>query len=174
MLYLDGVFVPDDAEIGTAGVGWKILVDALNVERVSTTAAALGAGELALRMAAEYATNRTVFGRPIGANQAIAFPLAHAKAVLASARLLNARAAALFDLGEPCAAEGNMAKLVGTEACFEACDHAMQTFGGAGYMKEQHIERLWRDARLWKIAPVSSEMVLSFIAQHVLGLPRSF
>jgi acyl-CoA dehydrogenase len=174
MLFLDDVFVPDEMVIGEVDSGWRHILDVLNVERISTTAAAVGTGELALKMAADYATNRAVFGRPIGSNQAIAFPLAHAKARLAAARQLNLEAASLFDSELACAAEGNMAKLVGTEACFDACDHALQTFGGAGYMKEQHIERIWRDARLWKIAPVSSEMVLSFVAQHVLGLPRSF
>jgi acyl-CoA dehydrogenase len=174
MLYLDDVFVPDSAVIGPLDDGWKVLVDALNVERLITAAAALGAGELAIRMAVEYATNRLVFGRPVGANQAIAFPLAHAKALLACSRTLLAEAARLYDSGRPCAAEGNMAKLIATEASFDACDHAMQTFGGAGYMEEQHIERLWRDARLWKIAPVSQEMALSFVAQNVLRLPRSY
>jgi acyl-CoA dehydrogenase len=174
MLYLDDVFVPDSAVIGPPDDGWKVLVDALNVERLITAAAALGAGELAIRLAVEYATNRVVFGRPIGANQAIAFPLAHAKSLLACSRTLLAEAARLYDAGRPCAAEGNMAKLIATEASFDACDHAMQTFGGAGYMQEQHIERLWRDARLWKIAPVSQEMALSFVAQNVLRLPRSY
>jgi acyl-CoA dehydrogenase len=174
MLYLDGVFVPDSGVFGPLDDGWKVLVDALNVERLITAAAALGAGELAIRLAVEYATNRVVFGKPIGANQAISFPLAHAKALLACSRQLLERAAQLFDAGAPCAAEGNMAKLVATEASFDACDHAMQVFGGAGYMTEQHVERLWRDARLWKIAPVSQEMALSFIAQNVLRLPRSY
>jgi acyl-CoA dehydrogenase len=173
MLYLDGVFVPNDALIGELDNGWKVLIDSLNVERIITTAAAVGAGELALGLAVAYATDRVVFGRPIGANQAISFPLAKAKAELAAARVLNLEAARLFDNEQPCAVEGNMAKLVGTDACFAACDHAMQTFGGAGYMKEQHIERLWRDARLWKIAPVSQEMVLSFVAHNVMRLPRS-
>jgi acyl-CoA dehydrogenase len=174
MLYLDNVFVPHNAVIGPLDEGWKVLVDALNVERLITAAAALGAGELALELAVEYATTRVVFGQPIGANQAIAFPLAHAKAALACARTLCERAAELYDDGKPCAAEGNMSKLIATEASFAACDHALQVFGGAGYMREQHIERLWRDARLWKIAPVSQEMALSFVAQNVLKLPRSY
>jgi acyl-CoA dehydrogenase len=174
MLYLDGAFVSDADVFGPLDDGWKVLVDALNVERLITAAAALGAGELAIQVAVEYATNRVVFGKPIGANQAIAFPLAHAKALLACSRMLLERAAQLFDAGAPCAAEGNMAKLVATEASFDACDHALQTFGGAGYMTEQHVERLWRDARLWKIAPVSQEMALSFVAQNVLRLPRSY
>jgi acyl-CoA dehydrogenase len=174
MLYLDGAFVPESAVLGPLDDGWKVLLDALNVERLITAAAALGAGELAIELAVEYAKNRVVFGKPIGANQAIAFPLARAKAYLACSRTLLAQAAELFDVGQPCAAQGNMAKLVATEASFEACDHAMQTFGGAGYMVEQHIERLWRDARLWKIAPVSQEMALSFVAQNVLRLPRSY
>jgi acyl-CoA dehydrogenase len=174
MLYLDGAFVADADVFGPLDDGWKVLVDALNVERLITAAAALGAGELAIRLAVDYATNRVVFGKPIGANQAISFPLAHAKALLACSRTLLERAAQLFDAGAPCAAEGNMAKLIATEASFDACDHAMQVFGGAGYMTEQHIERLWRDARLWKIAPVSQEMALSFVAQNVLRLPRSY
>jgi acyl-CoA dehydrogenase len=174
MLYLDAVFVPDSAVIGPMDDGWKVLVDALNVERLITAAAALGAGELALALAVEYATNRTVFGRPIGANQGLAFPMAHSKSLLACSRTLCERAAQLYDRGEPCAAEGNMSKLVATEASFDACDQAMQVFGGAGYMREQHIERLWRDARLWKIAPVSQEMALAFVAQNVLKLPRSY
>jgi acyl-CoA dehydrogenase len=174
MLYLDDAFVPDSAVLGAVDDGWKVLVDALNVERLITAAAALGAGELALSLAVQYATNRVVFSKPLGANQAIAFPLAHAKAQLACSRALLAQAAALFDASRPCAAEGNMAKLIATEASFDACDQAMQTFGGAGYMVEQHIERLWRDARLWKIAPVSQEMALSFVAQNVLRLPRSY
>jgi acyl-CoA dehydrogenase len=172
MMFLDDVFVPEDEVVGELDNGWKVLVDSLNVERIITTAAAVGAGELALSLAVEYACERIVFGRPIGANQAISFPLAKAKAELAAARVLNLQAAALFDQELPCAAEGNMAKLIGTDACFDACDHAMQTFGGAGYMDEQHVERLWRDARLWKIAPVSQEMVLSFVAHNVMRLPR--
>ena len=174
MLYLDGAFVSDDDVFGPLDDGWKVLVDALNVERLITAAAALGAGELAIRLAVKYATNRVVFGKPIGANQAVSFPLAHAKSLLACSRTLLERAAQLYDAGNPCAAEGNMAKLIATEASFEACDHAMQVFGGAGYMTESHIERLWRDARLWKIAPVSQEMALSFVAQNVLRLPRSY
>ena len=174
MLYLDGSFVPESAVVGPLDEGWKVLLDSLNVERLITTAAALGTGELALRLAVEYATNRKVFDRPIGSNQAIAFPLAHTKALIECSRSLCERAATLFDRGESCAAEGNMAKLIATEASFDACDRAMQTFGGAGYMREQHIERLWRDARLWKIAPVSQEMALAFVAQNVLKLPRSY
>jgi acyl-CoA dehydrogenase len=174
MLFLDEVFVPADNLVGPEGAGWKVIVDSLNVERQITAAAALGAGELALRLAVEYATNRIVFDRPIGANQALAFPLAHAKAQLACSRTLLLEAARLYDLGEPCAAEGNMAKLIATEASFDACDRAMQVFGGAGYMREQHVERLWRDARLWMIAPISQEMALAFIAQNVLHLPRSY
>jgi acyl-CoA dehydrogenase len=174
MLYLDDVHVPESGVIGTVDEGWEAVVDALNVERLITAAAALGAGELAIAMAVDYATSRVVFGKPIGANQAIAFPLARAKALLACSRALLAVASRRYDSGESCAAEGNMAKLIATEVSFDACDHAMQTFGGAGYMQEQHIERLWRDARLWKIAPVSQEMALSFVAQSVLGLPRSY
>jgi len=174
MLYLDRVFVPESRVVGAVDEGWRVVLDALNVERLITAAAALGTGELAIKMAVEYASNRVVFGSPIGSNQAVAFPLAHDKALLACSRTLLDVAALRYDAGEACAAEGNMAKLIATEAAFSACDHALQTFGGAGYMHEQHIGRLWRDARLWKIAPVTQEMVLSFVAQNVLGLPRSY
>lgn len=174
MLFLDRVFVPESRVIGEVDEGWRVILDALNVERLVTAAAALGTGELAIGMAVDYAGSRVVFGRPIGSNQAVAFPLAHDKALLACSRALLDVAARRYDAGEPSAAEGNMAKLIATEAGFSACDHALQTFGGAGYMDEQHIGRLWRDARLWKIAPVTQEMVLSFVAQNVLGLPRSY
>ena len=174
MLYLDDVFIPDENVLGPVDDGWKVLVDSLNVERLVTAAAALGAGELALSMAVEYANSRVVFGKPIGANQAIAFPLAHSKAQLACARTLLEQAASQYDAGQSCAADGNMAKLIATEASFAACDNALQTFGGAGYMEEQHVARLWRDSRLWKIAPVSQEMALSFVAQNILRLPRSY
>ena len=172
-VYLDDVAVAVDDRIGAENQGWGILVDTLNVERIITTAGSIAAGELAIRLAVEYARERVVFDRPIGANQGIQFPLAKDKAELEAARQLNYKAAWLFDQGEPCAAEGNMAKLIATDAAFSACDHAMQTLGGYGYTTDYHIERLWRDVRLFKIAPVSQEMVLSFVAQHVLGLPRA-
>lgn len=171
-VFLSDVEVPAEDRIGDEGAGWKVLVDTLNVERIVTTAGAVGAGELALGLATAYARDRIVFGRPIGANQGIAFPLARAKAELQAARVLNHKAAWLFDRGEPSAADGNIAKLIATDAAFAACDAALQTHGGYGYAVEYHVERLWRDARLFKIAPVTQEMVLNYVAQHVLGLPR--
>lgn len=172
-LFLNDVEVPAVDRIGPEGAGWQVLVDTLNVERIVTTAGALGAGELAIELATAYARERVVFGRPIGANQGIQYPLAHAKAELAAARVLNFKAAWQFDSGEESAAAGNMAKLIATEAAFAACDAAMQTHGGYGYSTEYHVGRLWRDSRLFRIAPVTQEMVLNYIAQHVLGLPRS-
>jgi len=135
---------------------------------------AIGIGRAALRIASQYARERVVFDRPIGANQAIAHPLAAAWARLEAAELLAFKAAWLFDRGEPCAAEANAAKLLAADAGFDAVDAALQTLGGFGYAREYHLERLWREVRLYKIAPISQQMVLNHLAQHVLGLPKSY
>lgn len=171
-VFLTDVIVPLADRIGEEGTGWKILVDTLNVERIVTTAGAVGAGKLALDLASRYANERVVFGKPIAVNQGVTFPLASARATLECATALNHKAAWLFDQGRSSAAEGNMAKMVATDAAFQACDAAMQTHGGYGYAREYHIERLWRDARLFRIAPVTQEMALNFVAQHVLGMSR--
>jgi acyl-CoA dehydrogenase len=171
-VYLTDVIVPAEDRIGDEGAGWRILVDTLNIERIITTSGAVGAGKLALDLAARYANQRVVFGRPISTNQGVQFPLASARATLECAATLNYKAAWLFDQGLSSAAEGNMAKMVATDAAFAACDAAMQVHGGYGYAREYHIERLWRDARLFRIAPVTQEMALSFVAQHVLGMSR--
>jgi alkylation response protein AidB-like acyl-CoA dehydrogenase len=135
---------------------------------------AVGIGRAALRLAAEYARERVVFDRPIGANQAIAHPLARSWAELAAAELLALKAAWLFDNGLPCGAEANAAKLLAAEAGFTACDAALQTLGGRGYRTDTHIERLWREVRLYRIVPISNEMVLNYLSSHVLVLPRSY
>jgi len=171
-VFLTDVKVPVEDLIGAEGAGWKILVDTLNIERIVTTAGSLGAGKLALDIATRYANERVVFGRPIASNQGVQYPLAWPRATLESATILNYKAAWLFDQGLSSAAEGNMAKMIATDAAFAACDAAMQTHGGYGYAREYHIERLWRDARLFKIAPVTQEMALNYVAQHVLGLNR--
>ena len=173
-LFIEGLEVPDEDVVGEVGRGFYHLIDALNPERIVTAVEAVGIGRSALRIAARYAGERQVFGRPIGQNQAIAHPLAAASARLDAAELLAMKAAWLYDCGRPCGAEANAAKYLGAEAGFDACDAAVQTLGGFGYAKEYHVERLWREVRLYRIAPISQEMVLNYLSQHVLGLPRSY
>jgi len=160
--------------VGKEGDGWRQILDVLNPERIVGTAVAIGLGNLAIETAVNYAKERKLFGRQIGANQGLAFPLAEAKAELEAARALNYKAAWLFDQGQPCAEEVNMAKYVATEACWRACDWAVQTHGGYGYTRDYDVERYLREARLGRIAPVTSQMALNYISEHVLGLPRSY
>lgn len=171
---IDGLRVAAEDVVGEVGRGFYHLLDSLNPERVLVAAEAVGIGRAALERAAEYARERVVFGRPIGQNQAIAHPLAGAWARLEAAWGLTLRAGWLFDRGQPCGAEANAAKLLAADAGFEACDAALQTFGGFGYAKEFHVERLWREVRLYKIAPVSQQMALNYLAERVLGLPKSY
>jgi len=168
--------LPVDARdvVGEVGRGFYHLLDGLNPERILIAAEALGTGKVALRKATEYAKQRVVFGRPIGQNQGIQFPLADSYAKLTAAELMIRKAAFLYDSGEPCGAEANMAKYLAAEWGFEAADRAMQTHGGFGYAREYDVERYWREVRVMRIAPVTQEMVLNFIAQHELGLPRSY
>jgi acyl-CoA dehydrogenase len=170
----DGLRVADADVVGEVGRGFYHLLDALNPERMLVAAEAVGIGRVALERAAAYARERVVFGRPIGQNQAVAHPLALAWARLEAAWGLTLRAAWLYDRGEPCGVEANAAKLLAAEAGFEAADAALQTFGGFGYAKEFDVERLWREVRLYKIAPVSQQMVLNHLAERVLGLPKSY
>jgi acyl-CoA dehydrogenase len=173
-VYFDDVRIPASSLLGEAGRGWRMLLDTLNPERVATTAACIGTGDLVLRLAVEYARQRTVFRAPIGTHQGLTFPLAREKAHLELARLMNHKAAWAFDRGLPCGAETNMAKYVAADAAFAAADQAMQVHGGYGYTSEYHIERYWRDVRLFRIAPVSQEMTLNYVAEHVLGLPKGY
>lgn len=170
----DGLFVPVADRVGEEGSGFRYLLDGLNAERVLIAAEALGIGRAALRRASGYAARRVVFGRPIGANQGIAFPLAEAHARLAAAELAIRQAAWRIDRGLPAGEHANTAKFLAADAGFAAADAAMQTHGGFGYAREYHVERYWREARLLKIAPVPQEMVLNYLAEHVLGLPRSY
>jgi acyl-CoA dehydrogenase len=160
--------------VGEEGQGFRYLLDGLNAERVLIGAEALGIGRAALSRAVGYAGRRVVFGRPIGANQGIAFPLAEARARLAAASLAVQQAAWRIDRGLPAGEHANTAKFLAAEAGFAAADAAVQTHGGFGYASEYHVERYWREARLMKIAPVPQEMVLNYLAEHVLGLPRSY
>jgi hypothetical protein len=171
---IDGLRVADGDVVGEVGRGFYHLLDSLNPERALVAAEAVGIGRVAIERAAAYARERVVFGRPIGRNQAVAHPLALAWAHLEAAWGLALRAAWLFDRGEPCGAEANAAKLLAAEAGFEATDAALQTLGGFGYAKEFDVERLWREVRLYKIAPVSQQMALNYLAERVLGLPKSY
>ncbi len=173
-IYFDNVRIPASGLVGEEGRGWSMLLDTLNPERIATTATCVGTGDLVLRLAVGYARERQVFGAPIGTHQGLAFPLAERKAELELARLMNYKAAWSFDQGLPCGAETNMAKYVAAEAAFQAADQAMQVHGGYGYTTEYHVERYWRDLRLFRTAPVSQEMTLNYIAEHVLGLPKSY
>jgi acyl-CoA dehydrogenase len=173
-IFIDGLEVPGEDVVGEVGRGFYHLLDSLNPERIMTAIEAVGIGRAALERAVQYAKERIVFDRPIGQNQAIAHPLAMAWAKLETAELMCMKAAWLFDHGRPCGPESNTAKLMAAEAGFEACDVALQTHGGYGYAKEFHVERLWREVRLYKIAPVSQQMVLNFLSEHVLGLPKSY
>ena len=171
---IDGLKVADGDVVGEVGRGFDHLLHSLNPERVLVAGEAVGIGRVALERAAAYARERVVFDRPIGQNQAVAHPLALAWARLEGAWQLTLRAAWLFDRGEPCGAEANAAKVLAAEAGFEAADAALQTFGGFGYAKEFDVERLWREVRLYKIAPVSQQMALNYLAERVLGLPKSY
>lgn len=173
-IFIDGLEVPLENVVGEVGKGFYHLLDSLNPERILTGIEAVGIGRAALERAVQYAKERIVFDRPIGQNQAIAHPLALAWAKLENAELMCLKAAWLFDTGRPCGAEANTAKLLAAEAGFEACDVALQTHGGYGYAKEFYVERLWREIRLYKIAPVSQQMVLNYLSEHVLGLPKSY
>lgn len=174
-VFFDDVRIEPDELIGTLHKGWRELLDVLNTERIVTTAGLVGTGELAIRLAVEYANNRKVFGdKPISAYQGLQFPLAQCHVEVEAARLLNYKAATNFDMGLPYGSEANAAKLLAAQAVSRATERAMQTMGGMGYSKEFHLERLWRDCRLFRFAPVSEEMILNYVANHDLKMPRSY
>jgi len=174
MLFIDNLKVPACDLIGVEGRGFHCLIDGLNPERILIAAEAIGIGRAALAKAVRYAKERVVFDRPIGQNQAIAHPLADAYSKIEAAELLVIKAAWLFDNRRPCGAEASMAKLRAAEAAWEACDRAVQTLGGYGYIRDYDVERYFRECRLLRIAPLSQEMALNFISEHVLELPRSY
>jgi len=174
-VFFDDVRIEPHELVGTLHGGWRELLDVLNTERIVTTAGLVGTGQLAIRLAVEYANQRRVFGKtPISAYQGLQFPLAQCHAEIEAARLLNYKAAANYDAGLPYSSEANAAKLLGAQAVSRATERAMQTMGGMGFAKEFHVERLWRDCRLFRFAPISEEMVLNYIAVHDLGMPRSY
>jgi acyl-CoA dehydrogenase len=173
-VWLADLFVADDDVIGGVGRGFYHLLDSLNPERILVASEAVGIGRAALAIATRYANERRVFGRAIGQNQGIQFPLARCYAELELADLMVRKAAWLYDSGRSCGPEANIAKLMGAEAGFHAADQAMQTLGGFGYAKEYEVERLWREVKLCRLAPVSPELILAYLGEKVLGLPRSY
>jgi acyl-CoA dehydrogenase len=173
-LFIDRLRVPVADRIGGEGKGFDSILHGMNPERILIAAEAIGIGRAALRKAAGYAKERVVFGRPIGQNQAVAHPLAKSWAELEAANLMVFKAASLYDAGLPCGAEANAAKYLAAEAAFTACEAAILAHGGMGYAKEFHVERYMREAMMTRIVPVSPQMILNFIAEKVLGLPKSY
>ena len=173
-VFIDGLFVPDSDRIGEEGRGFSYILHSLNPERVLIAAEAIGIGRDALRRATGYAKDRVVFGRPIGMNQGIQHPLAEKWMYLESAWLMAMRAASLYDSGQPCGAEANSAKFLGARAGHEAAQQAVFTLGGFGYAKEYHVERLLREVMITRLAPITEQLILCFIAEKVLGLPKSY
>src|SRR5262252_8541383 len=173
-LFFDGMIVPAADRIGAEGEGFRAILHGMNPERILNAAEAVGIGRAALRRAASYARERVVFGRPIGQNQAIAHPLARCWMELEAANLMAMKAASLYDRGLDCAAEANAAKYLAGEAAFRACETAVMTHGGMGYSKEFHVERYLREVLIPRIAPITPHMILNFIAEKVLNLPRSY
>jgi acyl-CoA dehydrogenase len=173
-VFIDGLFVPDEDLIGEAGQGFAYILDSLNPERILIAAEAIGIGQDALRRATAYAKARVVFDRPIGQNQSIQHPLAERWMYLESAWLMAMRAAELYDAGQPCGAEANSAKFLGARAGHDACWQAIATHGGYGYAREYHVERLYREVAITRLAPITEQLILSFVAERVLGLPKSY
>ena len=173
-VFFDNLEVPIENRIGEEGQGFRYLLDGLNAERILIAAECVGDGRWFVDRACKYARDRIVFGRPIGQNQGIQFPIARAHVNVEAADLMRIRAADLFDDGRPCGAEANMAKLLAADASWEAANVTMQTYGGFGFAEEYDVERKFRETRLYQIAPISTNLILSYIGQHVLDMPRSF
>jgi len=173
-VFFDNLEVPPDALVGEEGQGFKYILSSMNAERILISSECLGDARFFVRRATEYAKERTVFGNPIGKNQGVQFPIARAYADYVAADLLVQKAAALFESGRDCGAEANMGKMLAAEASWKAAEACMQTFGGFAYAREYGIERKWREARLYQTAPISTNMVLAFVGQNVLGMPRSY
>ncbi len=173
-IFITDLEVPADALIGEEGQGFRYLLDGLNAERILIASECIGDGRWFIEQATRYARERVVFGRPIGQNQGVQFPIARAHMAIEAADLLRLKAVARFDTGQPCGPEANMAKYLASEASWEAGDVAMATLGGYGLASEYHVERKWRETRLYRTAPVTNNLVLSYVAEHVLGMPRSY
>ena len=173
-LFFDDLEVPAENLLGQEGKGFKVILDGMNAERVLIAAECVGDGRYFIDKASKYASERVVFGKPIGTNQGVQFPIARAHTQIEAAALMVEKAANLFDAGLPCGAEANMSKLLASEASWAAGDVCMQTHGGFAFAKEYHIERKFRETRLYQIAPISTNLILSFVGEHVLGMPRSY
>ncbi|HET7404208.1 MAG TPA: acyl-CoA dehydrogenase family protein [Usitatibacter sp.] len=173
-VFIDGLRVPAQNLVGEEGRGFRYILDGMNAERILIAAEALGDARFFIEKAVAYANDRVVFGRPIGQNQGVQFPIARAYAQMRAADLVNRSAAALFAANADCGEEANMAKLLASEASWAAGEAALQTHGGYGFAREYDIERKWRETRLFQVAPISTNLILSYLAQHVLGMPRSY
>lgn len=173
-VFFTGVRVPTENLIGEEGKGFRYILDGMNVERILIASEAIGDGRWFVDRASSYATERIVFDRPIGQNQGVQFPIARAYASIEAASMIRFKAASLFDAGEKCGAEANMAKLLSSEASWEAANATVQTYGGYGFRKDYDVERKFRETRIFMVAPVSNNLVLSYLGQHVLKMPRSY
>ena len=173
-VFIDNLEIPAANLIGEEGKGFKYVLDGLNAERILIAAECIGDGYWFIEKATQYARQRIVFDRPIGKNQGIQFPLARAYVNVEAANLMRFKAAAMFDAHKPCGAEANMAKLLAADASWEAANVCLQTHGGFGFAAEYDVERKFRETRLYQVAPISTNLILSYIGEHVLGMPRSF
>jgi alkylation response protein AidB-like acyl-CoA dehydrogenase len=173
-VFFDGVAVPAANLIGKEGKGFRYILSGMNAERALIAAECIGDARWFIDRATAYARDRSVFGRPIGRNQGIQFPIARAYAAMRAAELMTREAISLYERGAPCGAEANMAKLLAADASWAAAEAAVQTHGGFGFAEEYDIERKFRETRLYQVAPISTNLILSYLAEHVLGLPRSY
>jgi len=173
-LFFDDVEIPGDSLIGEAGQGFAYILDGMNAERILVGSESIGDGRWFVEKAVAYSSQRVVFGRPIGANQGVQFPIAKAHTAVEAATLMRDRAAALFDAGQPCGPEANMAKYLAAEAAWEAANACIDCHGGYGFAEEFDVERKFRECRLYKTAPINQNLVLSYVGEHVLGMPRSY
>jgi acyl-CoA dehydrogenase len=173
-LFFDQVELPADSLIGEEGRGFHYILDGMNAERILVASDSIGDGRWFVERAVAYSNQRVVFGRPIGTNQGVQFPIAKAHMAVEAAELMRNKAAALFDAGQPCGPEANMAKYLAAEAAWDAANACMDCHGGYGFAEEYDVERKFREARLYKIAPVNQNLVMAYVAEHVLGLPRSY
>jgi acyl-CoA dehydrogenase len=173
-IFFDGVEIPADALVGEEGQGFRHILDGMNAERILIAAECIGDGHWFVEKATAYASERVVFGRPIGTNQGVQFPIARAHAAIEAADLVRYKAAWLFEQGLPCGAEANMAKLLASEASWQAANACLDTHGGFGFAEEYDVERKFRETRLYSVAPVSNNLILAYIGQHVLDMPRSY
>jgi len=174
VLFFDNVEIPADSLIGEEGKGFAYILDGMNAERILVASESIGDGRWFVEKAVQYSKDRVIFGKAIGANQGVQFPIAKAHMSVEAADLMRLKAATIFDAGEPCGAEANMAKYLCAEAAWEAANACLDCHGGYGFAAEYDVERKFRETRLYKTAPVNNNLVLAYVGQHVLGMPRSY